>query len=101
MIDRIRELLSPQTRRVIGEEAKQALQNKHWTEALAAMDEYLTAQELACDPDNKDKAARIVISRQLLVGIKREDQFSAGVVQCIVEIARLAVFMGGAADIAN
>jgi hypothetical protein len=72
MIDRIRELLSPQTRRVIGEEAKQALQNKHWTEALAAMDEYLTAQELACDPDNKDKAARIVISRQLLVGIKRE-----------------------------
>jgi hypothetical protein len=72
MIGLIREFLSPQQRRIVGEEAKQALQNKHWAEAFAAMDEYLTANELSCDPDNKDKAARIVISRQLLAGIKRE-----------------------------
>ena len=72
MMQSLRNFFSPEQRRIVGEEAKQALQNKHWNEALAAMDEYLTGAELACDPDNKDKATRIVISRQLLAGIKRE-----------------------------
>ena len=72
MLQTLRDLFTPEQRRVIGNEARQLLENKHFREAWDALDEYLTAQEHACDPDNAEKARRIVISRQLLVGLKRE-----------------------------
>lgn len=68
----LRNAMSPEERRVIGAEAKQALENKHWKEAFAAVEDYLVENAKACDPDNKEKAARIVISMQLLEAIRRE-----------------------------
>lgn len=68
----LRNSMSPEQRHVIGAEAKQALENKHWNEALDAVQDYLVEGAKACDPDNKEKAARIVISMQLLEAIKRE-----------------------------
>jgi hypothetical protein len=64
--------MDPEQRRIIGNEAKQVLENKHLKEAFEAVDTYLNQVALACDPDNKDKASRIIISKQLLAAIKRE-----------------------------
>jgi hypothetical protein len=72
MMNRIRQMLSPQERRIISAEAKQALENKHWNEALGAVEGYLVDNAKTCDPDNKDKSQRIVISLKLLEAIKRE-----------------------------
>lgn len=72
MIDRIRETFSPHQRKVIGQEAKQLLEDKHLREAFDAVGAYLVDTARSCDPDNKDKAARVVISMQLLEAIKRE-----------------------------
>jgi hypothetical protein len=65
-------MFSPQERRVVGEEAKQLLRNPHFVEAWDAVAGYLDQVALSCDPDNKDKAQRIVISRQLLQAVRQE-----------------------------
>jgi hypothetical protein len=65
-------LFTPEQRRIIGAEAKQALQDRHWNEALKAVESYLVDGLKHCDPDNKDKCQRITISMQLLEAIKRE-----------------------------
>lgn len=58
--------------RIISNEARQLLENKHFRDAFAAVDGYLEAQALSCDPDQPEKARRIVIAKQLLTGIRRE-----------------------------
>lgn len=63
---------TPEQRRTVANEARQLLDNRHFQEAFAAVDAYLEAQAIACDPDNKDKAARIIISKQLLQAVRRE-----------------------------
>ena len=68
----LRNMMSPENRRTVGEEAKQALDNKHWKEAFHAVDLYLDQVALGCDPDNKDKAQRVILSKQLLQAIKQE-----------------------------
>jgi hypothetical protein len=72
MKNRLRQMFTPEQRRIISAEAKQALENKHWNEALEAVEGYLVENAKGCDPDNKDKSQRIVISLQLLEAIKRE-----------------------------
>jgi hypothetical protein len=72
MIARLRELFTPEQRRIIGAEARQALEDRHWNEALSAVEGYLVEQAKGCDPDNTAKSQRIVISMQLLEAIKRE-----------------------------
>jgi tellurite resistance protein len=72
MIDRIRSFFSPEQRRVIGHEAKQLLENKHLRDAFDAVDGYLADAARSCDPDNREKAQRVIISMQLLEAIKRE-----------------------------
>ena len=66
------EEIEPGRRVVIANEARQILENVHFQQAFSAVDDLLEAQALACDPDNKDKAARIVIGKQLLQAIRRE-----------------------------
>jgi hypothetical protein len=66
------EEIEPGRRVVIANEARQILDNTHFKQAFAAVGDMLEAQALACDPDNKDKAARIVIGKQLLQAIRRE-----------------------------
>ena len=45
-----------------------------FVEAWAAVEKHLNMQALTCDSDNAQKALRIVISQQLLAGVKREIQ---------------------------
>lgn len=66
------QVMDSEQRRIIGQEAKQLLENKHFREAFAAVEGYLVMQAHACDPDNKEKTQRVVISMQLLKALKRE-----------------------------
>jgi hypothetical protein len=61
-----------ENRRARANEARQFLQNPLFRDSFAAVEEYLNEQALGCDPDNEKKAQRIVLSKQLLAGIKRE-----------------------------
>lgn len=72
MIDRLRQIFSPEQRRVVGQEAQQLLRNPHFVEAWDAVAGYLDQVALSCDPDNKDKAQRVIISKQLLQAVKQE-----------------------------
>jgi hypothetical protein len=64
--------MTPEQTRFIAEDAKQLLDNKMLKEAFEAVSSYIDQQALSCEPDNKDRAQRIVLSKQLLAGIKRE-----------------------------
>ncbi len=72
ILDTLRNMMSPEQRSVIGEEARQLLENKHFREAFDAVDGYLNEVALSCDPDNKEKAQRVILSKQLLASIKQE-----------------------------
>lgn len=64
--------MTPQERTFRATDAKQLLENKLFVEAFDAVQNHLNMAALTCDPDNKDKAQRIVISQQLLAAVKRE-----------------------------
>lgn len=68
----LRDLFSPEQRKVIGAEAQQLLDNRHFREAFDAVEKHLSEVAKHCDPDNKEKTQRVVISMQLLEAIKRE-----------------------------
>lgn len=70
MLDRIRAALTPQQRRIIGAEAAQSLRDKHWNSAFDEVNAYLDQVALSCDPDNKEKAQRIILSKQLLQSVR-------------------------------
>lgn len=72
MIQWLRDQFTPEQRSIIGAEAAQSLQDRHWKEAFEGIESYLIEQGKACDPDNKDKAQRIILSLQLLEAIQRE-----------------------------
>jgi hypothetical protein len=71
-LDRLRQLFSPEQRRIIGAEAQQLLENTHFRGAWEAVDEALNEAALSCDPDDKEKAQRIILSKQLLAAVRRE-----------------------------
>jgi hypothetical protein len=54
------------------EDAKQLLANPMLKDAFTAVEGYLEAKALTCEPDNKDMAQRVILSKQLLAAIKRE-----------------------------
>lgn len=54
------------------EEIKQLLGNKHLKNAFTAVAEYLEQEAIACDPDHKERAQRIILCKQVLWKIKRE-----------------------------
>lgn len=64
--------MSPEEAKFRSQDAKQLLENKLFKEAFSAVESHLDDVALSCDPDNKDKAQRIIISRQLLAAVKRE-----------------------------
>lgn len=64
--------MTPEQTRFIAEDAKQLLENKMLKDAFDAVSLYIDQQALSCEPDNKERAQRIVISKQLLAGIRRE-----------------------------
>ena len=59
-------------RRIRANEARQFMQNPLFKEAFEAVAGYLNEVALSCDPDNKDKAQRIILSQQLLRAVRRE-----------------------------
>ena len=64
--------MTPQERTFRATDAKQLLENKLFVEAFDAVQSHLSMAALTCDPDNAEKARRIVISQQLLAAVKRE-----------------------------
>ena len=63
---------SIEARKFRAQDAKQLLENPLFVEAFKSLENALLSASMTCEPDNKDKAQRIVISHQLLAGIKRE-----------------------------
>lgn len=59
-------------RRVSANEARQVLDNHHFKEAFAAVADYIEAQAMACDPNQTERAARIILAKQLLEKVRRE-----------------------------
>lgn len=75
MLQTLRDLFTPEQRRVIGNEARQALEDKHWKQAFEAVEAHLIEKGKSCDVDAKhgaEKSARILTSLQLLEALKRE-----------------------------
>jgi hypothetical protein len=56
----------------VAADAKNLLENQLFKDAFKAVGEYIEQKALSCDPDNKEAAQRVVISKQILAGIKRE-----------------------------
>lgn len=61
-----------ETRRIRAEEARQFLTNPLFKAMFAGVESYLREVGLSCEPDNKDKAQRVVISMQLLESLRLE-----------------------------
>lgn len=64
--------MTPEAKRIRGEDARNLLENKLLKGAFSSVDEYLNNAALSCSPDDKDKAQRIILSKQLLAAIQRE-----------------------------
>ena len=64
--------MNAEQRAIRAAEAQQSLNDRHWKEAFEAVKGYLVANAESCDPDNKEKAQRIILSLQLLEAVKRE-----------------------------
>lgn len=64
--------MTPEQRNFRGEDARQLLANPILKEAFKTIGEYVDAQILSCDVNDKERAQRVVIAKQILAGIKRE-----------------------------
>ena len=64
--------MTPEDRRIRATDAKHLLEHPMFIEAWDAVEKHLSMQAMTCDSDNAQKALRIVISQQLLAGVKRE-----------------------------
>lgn len=64
--------MTPEQRRIRGADAQALLDNPLLRDAFAAVAEHLEQQALSCDPDNAEKARRVVMAKQILRGIERE-----------------------------
>jgi len=71
-------------------DARQLLANPVFSGAIEKLEASLDAQILATDPDNKEKCARVVVSKQLLKGLVREINryIENGEIQELVELER-------------
>ncbi|PWB81566.1 MAG: hypothetical protein C3F08_01570 [Candidatus Methylomirabilota bacterium] len=54
------------------EDARRLLDDPMLKDAFSAVSSYLDQRALSCDPDNKEMAQRIILSKQLLAGVRRE-----------------------------
>lgn len=55
-------------------DARALLDNKLFKEAFSAVESYLEAKALTCDPDNREMAQRVILSKQILAAVRREIQ---------------------------
>jgi hypothetical protein len=61
-----------QDRTIRAAEAKQFMENPLFKAMFAGVEEYLRQVGLHCEPDNKEKAHRVVITMQLLESLRME-----------------------------
>jgi hypothetical protein len=64
--------VSLENRQIRATAGRQLLENPLFIEVWEAVEKHLHMATMACEPENKDKAQRIVISQQLLAAVKRE-----------------------------
>ena len=64
--------MNEEDRKIRAEEAKHLLDNRLFKEAFSAVEGYIESQAQGCDPDNKDRAQRIIISKQIMAALRRE-----------------------------
>ncbi len=64
--------MSLEAERYKGLDAKALLDNPLLKEAFFRVETYINAQAASCDPDDKERSARIIVSMQLIKGVKRE-----------------------------
>lgn len=64
--------MTPETEKIRAADARALLDNQLFKEAFAKVGEHIESQALTCDPDNKERAQRIVMAKQLLAGVRRE-----------------------------
>lgn len=76
ILDRLKELFgvtkTPEERRVIGAEARQLLENRHFKEAFEAVELQLFNKALSVDPNDLTACQTAIISMQNLQGVMRE-----------------------------
>ena len=61
-----------ESERILGADAAAVLRNPVVKMAFQRLGEYLDTQILACKPDDKDQAQRVVLAKQIMIGLKRE-----------------------------
>jgi len=61
-----------ESRVIRANDAKVLLENKILQESFKAVGEHIDRVALSCDPDNKERAQRIILSKQILASIIRE-----------------------------
>ena len=64
--------MTPQDRTIRAADAKHLLENPLFVEAWDAVANHLQMAAMSCEPENKDKAQRVILSIQLLAAVKRE-----------------------------
>lgn len=72
MIQTLRDFFTPEQRLVIGNEARQLLENKHFREAFDAVEKHLIDKGKATDTTKPGLSENVLISLQLLEALKRE-----------------------------
>lgn len=58
--------------RIRGNDAQSLLNNKLLKEAFDRVGHYIEQKALSLDPNDKEKAVNVIISKQILAGVKRE-----------------------------
>ncbi len=66
--------MSLESEKFAAADAKALLDNPLFKSAFGAVADYLEAKALTCEPDNKDMAQRVILSKQILAALKREIQ---------------------------
>lgn len=57
---------------VLASDARQVLENKAYKLAYDRLSQHLDSKILACNPDDKEQAHRVVLAKQIFSGLKRE-----------------------------
>lgn len=63
---------SPENRVFRSNDAEQLLANPLLRDAFKKVDQYIDQVALSCDPDDKNRAQRVILSKQLLASIIRQ-----------------------------
>ena len=58
--------------KILGADAHGLVNNPAYKQAVKRMDAYLETKLLSCNPDSREETLRVVLTKQLFVGLQRE-----------------------------